>query len=229
MRTMMGKHQGLKEPRGCLSWGIKEGFLEETEPYLKEGQKPAVRAEETAWANGGTPSQGLWELEVVLLGWGRDFGCFGTCCHCCESHTCTWRLVGGGLGWAHPSPSMQHTPFANVQGPTAFVIELTGHRQGSITGLSYPPVSLARVPADHVQGQVLLPDLLGLPPLGELPAAAAEDTPRGLGPAPRLPDLRALEADLHGDHRRAAAPPPGPRHSGWWQVTRTREATAWPV
>lgn len=113
MRTMMGKHQGLKEPRGCLSWGIKEGFLEETEPYLKEGQKPAVRAEETAWANGGTPSQGLWELEVVLLGWGRDFGCFGTCCHCCESHTCTWRLVGGGLGWVHPSPSMQHTLFAS--------------------------------------------------------------------------------------------------------------------
>lgn len=67
-----GKHQGLKEPRGCLSWGIKEGFLEETEPYLKEGQKPALWAEETAWANYGTQSQGLWELEVVLLEWGRD-------------------------------------------------------------------------------------------------------------------------------------------------------------
>lgn len=44
-------------------------------------------------------------------------------------------------------------------------------------------------PTDHVQGQVLLPDLLGLPALGELPAAAAADVPRGLGPAPRLPDL----------------------------------------
>uniref|UniRef100_A0A8C9BUB2 Uncharacterized protein n=1 Tax=Phocoena sinus TaxID=42100 RepID=A0A8C9BUB2_PHOSS len=63
---------------------------------------------------------------------------------------------------------------------------------------------------DHVQGQVLLPDLLGLPALGELPAAAAEDAPRGLSPAPRLPDV-ALEADLHGDHRGAERPVrPGP-------------------
>ena len=147
---------------------------------------------------------------------------------------CTRRLVVDGLGWAHPSlppHPMQHTPFASVQGPAAAVIELTGHRQGSMTGFSHAPISLTHVPADHVQGQVLLPDLLRLPPLGRLPAAAAEDAPRGLGPAPWLPDLRALEADLHGDHRQAAAPPAGSRHSGRWQVTRTREARgqAWPV
>lgn len=102
----MGKHQGLKQPRGCLSWGIKEGFLEETEPYLKEGQKPAVRAEETAWAEGGTQSWGLWELEMVLLERGRDLGCFGTCCHCCES--CApegwWEVASDGLT-LHPPPT----------------------------------------------------------------------------------------------------------------------------
>lgn len=37
--------------------------------------------------------------------------------------------------------------------------------------------SPACVPADHVQGQVLLPDLLGLLALGELPPAAAADLP----------------------------------------------------
>uniref|UniRef100_A0A8D2FMB4 Dispatched RND transporter family member 3 n=1 Tax=Theropithecus gelada TaxID=9565 RepID=A0A8D2FMB4_THEGE len=59
---------------------------------------------------------------------------------------------------------------------------------------------------DHVQGQILLPDLLRLPALGELPPAAAAGLPRGLSPAPGLPDLRALEADLHGNRRGAERP-----------------------
>lgn len=87
------------------------------------------------------------------------------------------------------SPFTQHTLFASGQRPAAAVTEQTSYHQGSSVGHSCPPVSLAHVPADHVQGQVLLPDLLGLPALGELPAAAAEDAPRGLSPAPRLPDV----------------------------------------
>lgn len=108
----MGKRQGLKEPRGCLSWGIKESFLEETEPYLKEGQKLAVWAEETAWAKSGTQSQGLWELEMILLERGRDLGCFGTCCRCCENHV--HPKAGGrwprmGSPFTAPPPHAAHS------------------------------------------------------------------------------------------------------------------------
>lgn len=97
-------------------------------------------------------------------------------CQMCSSGMLTCRNSSWVFG-ENTASLVQHTAFASVQGSAAFVIELTGHRQGSIIGLSHQPVSLAHVPADHVQGQVLLPDLLRLPPLGELPAAAAEDTP----------------------------------------------------
>lgn len=59
--------------------------------------------------------------------------------------------------------------------------------------------------ADHIQGEILLPDLLRLPPVGKLHPGAARLPAAVLGPAAGLPDLRALEADLHGNHRRDAA------------------------
>lgn len=144
-------------------------------------------------------------MKGVLLGRARDFG---TCC-LCENHTCAQRLLGGRLGPAHPSPP-PHTPRSVCRWPRTGCIcprrEQPQPGKGEWATAARPPHWLMS-PTDHVQGQVLLPDLLGLPALGELPAAAAAHVPRGLCPAPRLPDLRALEADLHGDHRRAAARP----------------------
>lgn len=117
-----------------------------------------------------------------------------------------WEVVLDRLT-LHPPP---HTPRSVCRWPRTGCIcprrEQPQPGKGEWATAARPPHWLMS-PTDHVQGQVLLPDLLGLPALGELPAAAAAHVPRGLCPAPRLPDLRALEADLHGDHRRAAARP----------------------
>lgn len=55
---------------------------------------------------------------------------------------------------------------------------------------------------DHIQREILLSDLLRLPPVGELHPGATRLPPAVLRPAAGLPDLRALEADLHGNYRR---------------------------
>lgn len=54
---------------------------------------------------------------------------------------------------------------------------------------------------DHIQGEILLSDLFRLPSVGELHPGAARLPPAVLGSATGFPDLRALEADLHGNHR----------------------------
>lgn len=114
------------------------------------------------------------------------------------------------MDWLTLHPPATHTPHSICRWPRTGCIcprrDQPQPGKGEWATAARPPHWLMS-PTDHVQGQVLLPDLLGLPALGELPAAAAAHIPRGLGPAPRLPDLRALEADLHGDHRRAAARP----------------------
>lgn len=72
----MGKHRGLAEPERRPSWGIEEGFLEETETSrgLREGWEQAVqRAEGQRGPRVGRGAGGLWKLEVVLLERDGDF------------------------------------------------------------------------------------------------------------------------------------------------------------
>nr|XP_020637821.1 protein dispatched homolog 3 isoform X1 [Pogona vitticeps] len=57
------------------------------------------------------------------------------------------------------------------------------------------------LPSDDVQGEVVLPDLFRLSQVGDFPSRSAPSVSGRLRLAQRLPDLRALEADLHGDHR----------------------------
>lgn len=54
---------------------------------------------------------------------------------------------------------------------------------------------------DHIQGEILFSDLFRLPSVGELYPGAARLPPAVLRSATGFPDLRALEADLHGNHR----------------------------
>uniref|UniRef100_A0A3P8T936 Uncharacterized protein n=1 Tax=Amphiprion percula TaxID=161767 RepID=A0A3P8T936_AMPPE len=61
-------------------------------------------------------------------------------------------------------------------------------------------------PADHIQGKILFSDLFRLPSVGELHPGATRQPPAVFCPATRFPDLRALEADLHGNYRCGECP-----------------------
>lgn len=54
---------------------------------------------------------------------------------------------------------------------------------------------------DHIQGEIIFSDLFRLPSVGELYPGAARIPSTVLRSATGFPDLRALEADLYGNHR----------------------------
>lgn len=54
---------------------------------------------------------------------------------------------------------------------------------------------------DHIQGEIIFSDLFRLPSVGELYPGAARLPPAVFRLATGFPDLRALEADLYGNHR----------------------------
>lgn len=86
-----------------------------------------------------------------------------------------------------------------------FIFQLFIFQQHISTSLSVGAVPKALpllLSQDHIQGEVLLSDLLRLPAVGELHPGAARLAPAVLRSAAGFPDLRALEADLHGNHRR---------------------------
>ncbi|XP_048205775.1 protein dispatched homolog 3 isoform X2 [Perognathus longimembris pacificus] len=109
----------------------------------------------------------------------------GHLCRLCKAIAGNSELVKPGGAQCLPSdvaPRVQGA--AGAQPAARAAVPRGGGRQGGPRA-----VDLHGLRVDHVQGQGLLPNLRGLPALGGLPAAAAADLPRGLGPAPRLPDL----------------------------------------
>lgn len=55
--------------------------------------------------------------------------------------------------------------------------------------------------SDHIQGEILFSDLLWLPSVGEFYPGAARLPSTVLRSATGIPDLWALEADIHGNNR----------------------------